>query len=65
MLNILPTNSPIRLATPIPGVPEAQARALDRRRRLNRQLLSFKAIDRAREAPIASPLIEPALPIPA
>ena len=65
MLNLIPTANPNRIATPIPGVPESQARALDRRRRLNRQLRSFKAIDRAPAIKPAPPISGPAGPDPA
>jgi hypothetical protein len=46
MLNSHPNNNQVRIPTPIPGVPEAQARALDRRRRLHRQLRSFGPMGR-------------------
>jgi hypothetical protein len=42
MLNIHQVPSPKRLPSPIPGVPDSQARALDRRLRLHRQLRSFR-----------------------
>jgi hypothetical protein len=42
MLNIHSMSSPSRVPPPIPGVPASQARALDRRIRLHRQLQSFR-----------------------
>jgi hypothetical protein len=65
MLNLTPTNSPTRLVVSIPGVPEDQARALDRRRRLNRQLQSFFATDRDPTVKVTPPINERAEPIPA
>jgi hypothetical protein len=65
MVQLPPTTGPTRLVAPIPGVPETQAKALDRRRRLHRQLLSFKATERATEANLSPPITEPAAPDPA
>ncbi len=56
MLNVTPTNGPMRLAPPIPGVPDSQARALDRRRRLHSQLQSFRAIDRGEATENTTPI---------
>jgi hypothetical protein len=42
MLNIHSNASSSRVPSPIPGVPDSQARALDRRLRLHRQLQSFR-----------------------
>ena len=65
MLNLTTTNSPTKFVAPIRGVPEDQARALDRRRRLNQQLLSFRATERAPAVKITQTLNERAEPIPA
>ncbi len=64
MLNLTPTSSPTRLVAPIRGVPEDQARALDRRRRLNRQLQSFLATERVPAEKLPPVLNEPAEPAP-
>jgi hypothetical protein len=65
MLDLTPTASPTRIVSTIPGVPESLARALDRRRRLTRQLQSFRAIDRGPVVRIVPILTEPAGPGPA
>ncbi len=41
MRDFRPISHPTRLPAPVPGVPDSQARALDRRHRLDRQLRSF------------------------
>ena len=43
MPSFRPTSILSRFVAPIPGVPDAQTRDLDRRRRLNRQLLAFRS----------------------
>jgi hypothetical protein len=42
MMNIYSNSSPPRIPSPISGVPDSQARALDRRLRLHQQLQSFR-----------------------
>lgn len=42
MLNFHPNSQQTRLPAPIPGVPDSQAKALDRRLRLHRQMQSFR-----------------------
>jgi hypothetical protein len=42
MLKIYSNPSHLRIPSPVPGVPESQARALDRRLRLHRQLQTFR-----------------------
>jgi hypothetical protein len=65
MLNITPTDSQTRFVAPIPGVPDSQARALDRRRRLNQQLQSFLATERVLPVIVTPSLDEPAERVPA
>ena len=64
MLHHHPSPGTTRLPAPIPGVPESQAKALDRRLRLHRQMQSFR---RPRHGEPTNPLkliIEPAGPGP-
>jgi hypothetical protein len=42
MLSIYSNFGTSRIPSPIPGVPDSQARALDRRLRLHRQLQTFR-----------------------
>ncbi len=46
MLQFHPNATHSRYVAPIPGVPESQARALDRRLKLNRQLQEFRGDSR-------------------
>jgi hypothetical protein len=44
MIHLYPTPNPARYVAPIPGVPESQTRALDRRLKLRRQLQAFRGV---------------------
>ena len=55
MPNVLPMGQPARYTAPIPGVPDSQARALDRRHRLDSQLRSFQGPHRGEQARPESP----------
>ena len=65
MLNLHSTGTASRIPAPIPGVPESQARALDRRLRLHRQLQSFRRAQRAEPANPSTKLNDLAGPGPA
>jgi hypothetical protein len=57
-----PSSGPPRLVVPIPGVPDEQTRALDRRWRLHRQLQTFRGPVRAEPKGAEIVLIDPAEP---
>ncbi len=63
MLHLHPTVNPARYVVPIPGVPEAQVRALDRRVKLHRQLLALPRVPRSDRDPISPEVIAPVGPI--
>jgi len=65
MIQISSNSSPSKLVMPIPGVPMAQAKELDRRRRLRLQLQSFTTNIPARSEKLVSLVIAPDEPDPA
>lgn len=60
MPHLKPNPNEPRYVAPIPGVPDAQAQALDRRRRLDRQHQGFRSLERVHGEKITPPLTEPA-----
>ena len=62
MPNLHANPSPTRIPAPIPGVPESQAKALDRRLRLHRQMQSFRRPQRTEPAHPVRMAIDPAGP---
>jgi hypothetical protein len=65
MPHVNATSVSARPVGPIPGVPDAQAQALNRRLRLDHQLRSYRMTRRPMAQTATSPVNAPGEPVPA